>query len=48
MPDTEVHDVEEEEKVFHLFQHSANLAFAFGVIITPPTSAHFQESAGVW
>jgi hypothetical protein len=38
MPDTELHDVEEEEKVFHVFQHSAKLAFAFGVINTPPTT----------
>jgi hypothetical protein len=47
MPDTELHDVEEEEKVFHLFQHSAKLAFAFGVINTPPTTLHIFKNLQV-
>jgi hypothetical protein len=29
-----LHDVEEEEKVFHLYHHSAKLAIAFGLINT--------------
>jgi len=30
------HDVEEEEKVFHLCYHSEKLTIAFGLISTPP------------
>jgi hypothetical protein len=38
VPDTKfvLHDVEEEEKLFHLFHHSEKLAIAFGLINTPP------------
>ncbi|KAJ7570944.1 hypothetical protein O6H91_01G141200 [Diphasiastrum complanatum] len=38
VPDTKfvLHDVEEEEKVFHLCHHSEKLAIAFGLISTPP------------
>ncbi len=31
-----LHDVEEEEKLFHLCQHSEKLAIAYGLISTPP------------
>jgi hypothetical protein len=31
-----LHDVEEEEKVFHLCHHSENLAIAFGLLNTRP------------
>jgi hypothetical protein len=31
-----LHDVEEEEKVFHLCHHSEKLAIAFGLIDTVP------------
>jgi hypothetical protein len=36
-PDTRIvlHDVEEEEKVFHLLHHSEKLAIAFGLISSP-------------
>jgi hypothetical protein len=35
VPDTKfvLHDVEEEEKVFHLCHHSDKLAIAFGLIV---------------
>ncbi len=35
LPDTKfvLHDVEEEEKVFHLCHHSGKLAIAFGLIV---------------
>ncbi|CAM6033659.1 unnamed protein product [Sphagnum compactum] len=38
VPDTKfvLHDVEEEEKVYHLCHHSEKLAIAFGLISTPP------------
>jgi pentatricopeptide repeat protein len=38
VPDTKfvLHDVEEEEKVFHLCHHSEKLAIAFGLINTAP------------
>ncbi|CAM6044111.1 unnamed protein product [Sphagnum compactum] len=38
VPDTNfvLHDVEEEEKVFHLCHHSAKLAIAFGLINSAP------------
>jgi hypothetical protein len=38
VPDTTfvLHDVEEEDKVFHLCHHSEKLAIAFGLISTPP------------
>jgi hypothetical protein len=38
VPDTRfvLHDVEEEDKVFHLCHHSEKLAIAFGLISTPP------------
>lgn len=31
-----LHDVEEEEKLSHLWHHSEKLAIAFGLISTPP------------
>jgi hypothetical protein len=31
-----LHDVEEEEKLFHLRHHSEKLAIAYGLISTPP------------
>jgi hypothetical protein len=31
-----LHDVEEEEKVFHLCHHSEKLAITFGLIMTAP------------
>jgi hypothetical protein len=31
-----LHDVEEEEKLFHLCHHSEKLAIAYGLISTPP------------
>ncbi len=44
-----LHDVEEEEKMFHLCQHSEKLAIAFGLINTfRYSTAHNQESAGLW
>ncbi|KAH8962376.1 hypothetical protein BDL97_05G099200 [Sphagnum fallax] len=38
VPDTKfvLHDVEEEEKLSHLWHHSEKLAIAFGLISTPP------------
>ncbi len=33
-----LHDVEEEEKVFHLCHHSEKLAIAFGLINTAPST----------
>ncbi len=38
VPDTKfaLHDVEDEEKVFHLHHHSEKLTIAFGLICTPP------------
>jgi pentatricopeptide repeat protein len=38
VPDTKfvLHDVEEEEKVFHLCHHSSKLAIAFGLMSTDP------------
>jgi hypothetical protein len=38
VPDTKLvlHDVDEEEKVFHLCHHSKKWAIAFGLISTPP------------
>ncbi|CAK9272812.1 unnamed protein product [Sphagnum jensenii] len=38
VPDTRfaLHDVDEEEKVLHLRQHSEKLAIAFGLISTSP------------
>ncbi len=38
VPDTKfmLHDVDEEEKLFHLCHHSEKLAIAFGLISTPP------------
>ncbi len=37
IPDTKfvLHDVDEEEKVFHLSHHSEKLAIAFGLLNTP-------------
>jgi hypothetical protein len=38
VPDTRIvlHDVEEEEKMFHLLHHSEKLAIGFGLISSPP------------
>ncbi len=38
VPDTKfvLHDVEEDEKVFHLCHHSEKLAIAFGLMSTDP------------
>jgi hypothetical protein len=38
VPDAKLvlHDVEEEEKLFHLCHHSEKLAIAYGLISTPP------------
>jgi hypothetical protein len=33
-----MHDVEEEEKVFHLCHHSEKLAIAFGLIYMAPAT----------
>ncbi|CAM6060582.1 unnamed protein product, partial [Sphagnum tenellum] len=40
VPDTNfvLHDVEEEEKVFHLCHHSEKLAIAFGLINSAPVT----------
>ncbi len=38
VPDTRIvlHDVDEEERMFHLLHHSEKLAIAFGLISSPP------------
>ncbi len=40
VPDTKfvLHDVDEEEKMFHLCHHSEKLAIAFGLINTAPVT----------
>lgn len=31
-----LHDVKEEENIFHLYYHSEKIVIAFGLITTPP------------
>jgi hypothetical protein len=52
VPDTRIvlHDVEEEEKMFHLLHHSEKLAIAFGAhqLTSWYSNLLLQESAGMW